>query len=262
VASDIGVGPFSFHLYGLMLAIGIIATLVVAFIEAKRRGEATGHLFNMAIIVIPLGVIGARLYHVIDQWDYYYQHPAEIFGFAGLGIYGAVIGGAIGVIIYTRWRKISTLRWMDIIVPGLILAQAIGRWGNYFNQELYGYPTNLPWGIYIDPAHRLPGFEAYTHFQPLFFYEFLWDLTGFIVLMIVARKLKTKLFDGDILLSYFVFYGIGRFALEGLKIDVWTIAGFPTARWISGIAVIVSLVLLIYRRAAGNILHRRIGNKC
>jgi phosphatidylglycerol:prolipoprotein diacylglycerol transferase len=251
VKSDITIGPFSLHLYGLMIALGVIATLAVAYIEAKRRGEATGHLFNMALIVIPLGIIGARLYHVIDQWKYYSQHPAAIFGFAGLGIFGAVIGGAIGVIIYTKWRKISTLRWMDIIVPGLILAQAIGRWGNYFNQELYGYPTGLPWGIYIDPAHRLPGFEAYSHFQPLFFYEFLWDLTGFILLMIIARKFKAKLYDGDIFLSYVIYYGIGRFALEGLKINVWTIVGFPTARWISGIAVIASLALLIYRHRRG-----------
>ncbi|MGD0779460.1 MAG: prolipoprotein diacylglyceryl transferase [Dehalococcoidales bacterium] len=245
--SDFNIGPFSIHLYGLMLATGVFACLIVAFIEAKRHGEPLQHLLNMALIVIPLGVIGARLYHVIDQWNYYSQHPAEIFGFAGLGIYGAVIGGAIGVIIYTKWRKISTLRWLDIIAPGLILAQAIGRWGNFFNQELYGYPTDLPWAIYIDPAHRLPGYEAYTHFHPLFFYEFIWDLTGFIVLMIIARKLKTKLFDGDIFLSYVIYYGIGRFALEGLKIDVWTIAGFPTARWISGIAVIGSLAVIFYR---------------
>jgi phosphatidylglycerol:prolipoprotein diacylglycerol transferase len=201
----------------------------------------------MALIVIPLGVIGARLYHVIDQWGYYSQHPASIIGFAGLGIYGAVIGGAIGVIIYTKWRKISTLRWLDIIAPGLILAQAIGRWGNFFNQELYGYPTDLPWAIYIDPVHRLPGYEAYSHFHPLFFYEFIWDLTGFILLMIIGRKLNNKLFNGDLFLSYVVYYGIGRFILEGLKIDVWTIAGLPTARWISGIGVIGSLAVIFYR---------------
>ncbi len=245
--SDIDIGPFSIHLYGVMLAAGIIATLVVAAIEAKRRGEPLGHLFNMAFIVIPLGVIGARLYHVIDQWDYYRQHPALIIGGAGLGIFGAVIGGAVGVIIYTKWRKISTLRWMDIIAPGLILAQAIGRWGNYFNQELYGYPTDLPWAIYIDPAHRLPGYEAYSHFHPLFFYEFIWDLSGFILLMIIGRKLKDKLFNGDIFLAYLIYYGIGRFILEGLKINVWTIGGFPTARWISAIAVIVSIALIVYQ---------------
>jgi phosphatidylglycerol:prolipoprotein diacylglycerol transferase len=247
VKSDINIGPFSIHLYGVMIATGVIATLVVAAIEAKRGGEPLGHLFSMALIVIPLGVIGARLYHVIDQWDYYSQHPASIIGGSGLGIFGAVIGGAIGVIIYTKWKKISTLRWMDIIAPGLILAQAIGRWGNYFNQELYGYPTDLPWAIYIDPAHRLPGYENYSYFHPLFFYEFIWDLAGFVLLMILARKLKNKLFNGDVFLGYLIYFGTGRFILEGLKINVWTIGGFPTARWISAIAVIGSIAVIVYR---------------
>ncbi len=245
--SDINIGPFSVHLYGIMLATGVIACLIVSYIEAKRRGEPLHHLLNMALIVIPLGAIGARLYNVIDQWSYYSQHPSAIFGFAGLGIYGAVIGGTLGIIIYTKWKKISTLRWLDIVAPGLILAQAIGRWGNFFNQELYGYPTDLPWAIYIDPAHRLPGYEIYDYYHPLFFYEFIWDLTGFIVLMIIGRKFKIKLFNGDLFLVYLIYYGIGRFILEGLKIDVWTIAGFPTARWIASIAVIGSIVLILYR---------------
>ncbi len=242
------VGPLTIGLYGLMIILGVIATLVVATIEARRRGELSGHVLNMALIVIPLGVIGARLYHVIDKWEYYSQNLALIIGGRGLGIFGAVIGGALGVIIYTRWGKISTLRWMDIVAPGLILAQAIGRWGNFFNQELYGYPTNLPWAIYIDPAQRLPGYEAYSHFHPLFLYESIWNFIGFLLLMLMGRKLKHKLFNGDIFLSYIVYYSVGRFFLEGLKIDVWTISGIPTARWITGIAIIGSLLLMVYRR--------------
>lgn len=242
------VGPFTIGMYGLMIALGVIATLVVATIEAKRWGEPSRHVLNMALIVIPLGVIGARLYHVIDEWDYYSQNPALIVGGRGLGIFGAIIGGTLGVIIYTKWKKISTLRWMDIVAPGLILAQAIGRWGNFFNQELYGYPTNLPWAIYIDPAKRIPGYEAYSHFHPLFLYECIWNFSGFLFLMFVGRKLKHKLLKGDIFLSYIVYYSIGRFFLEGLKIDVWTIAGVPTARWITGIAIIGSISLMVYRR--------------
>jgi len=245
--SDFELGPFSVHLYGLMLALGVIATITVAYFEAKRRGEMTSHLLSMSLIVIPLGVIGARLYHVIDQWSYYSQHPAQIIGGDGLGIFGAVIGGGIGVIIYTKWKKISTLCWLDILAPGLILAQAIGRWGNYFNQELYGFPTDLPWGIYIDPAHRLSGYEAFSHFHPLFFYEFLWNLTGFVLLMVLGRKLKNWLLKGDIFLFYAIFYGIGRFILEGFKLDVWTIGGFPTARWITLTAIIVSALVICLR---------------
>lgn len=222
--------------YGILIVAGALAALGIAFIEARRRGEAAANVINLALITIPLGAVGARLYHVIDKWDYYIQNPGMIIGGRGLDIFGAIIGSALGLIIYTRWKRLSTLRWLDIFAPGLILAQAIGRWGNFFNQELYGYTTNLPWGIYIDPAHRLPtGYESFSHFHPLFLYESLWNLLGFAGLMVVGRKLRSRLRDGDIFLLYVIYYGVGRFFLEGLKIDVWTLGGVPTARWITGL---------------------------
>ena len=242
-------GPFTIALYGILIAIGVITALIVATIEAKRRGEAQEHLLNLALLAIPLGFIGARLYHVIDLWDFYYQNPALIFGGAGLGIFGAIIGGAIGLIIYTKWKKLSTLRWMDIVAPGLILAQAIGRWGNYFNQELYGYPTDLPWAIYINPAQRIPGYEGFSHFHPLFFYEFLLNFSGFIMLMVLGRKVKHRLQDGDIFSLYIIWYGAGRFFLEGLKLDVWAVSGVPMARWITVIAVVLSTSIIISRHS-------------
>jgi phosphatidylglycerol:prolipoprotein diacylglycerol transferase len=244
-------GPFTIAYYGIMITAGVIAAITLSYFEAKRRGEDTRHVYNLVLVVLPLGAIGARLYHVIDQWSYYSQHPAQIIGGAGLGIYGAVIGGAIGVIAYTLWKKLSTLRWLDIAAPGLILAQAIGRWGNYFNQELYGYPTTLPWGIYIDPAHRLPGYENYTHFQPLFFYEFMWDLLGCIFLLLAGRKWKSRLLNGDIFFLYAIWYGVGRFYLEGLKINVWTLEGIPTARWISGAAIVAGALAIFLRHRFG-----------
>ena len=243
----IQIGPFTLSLYGMLIAFGIVAAIGVSYLEAKRRGEDTKHILNIALIIVPLGVIGARLYHVIDRWDYFMQHPGEIIGGQGLGIFGAVIGGAIGLIIYTRWQKLGTLRWLDIVAPAVLLAQAIGRWGNYFNQELYGYPTDLPWGIYIAPENRLPGFENFSHFQPLFFYEFLWNLIGFAVLMVLGRKLRNWLKDGDIFLFYVIIYGIGRFYLEGLKINVWTLAGIPTARWIAGAGILISAAIILIR---------------
>ncbi len=246
--SGFQIGPFYIAWYGILIALGVAAAVGIAAVEARRRGESVDHLINMLLLILPLGIIGARLYHVIDQWQFYSQNPGLIIGGRGLGIFGAVIGGAIGLIIYTKWKKLSTLRWMDIAAPGVILAQAIGRWGNFFNQELYGYPTNLPWGIYIDPAHRLPGYEGYEHFQPLFLYESLWNLAGFGVMMVVARKLKKKLLDGEIFALYVVWYSIGRFVLEGMKINVWTLAGIPTARWISGVAIIVAVAAVLLRR--------------
>ncbi len=241
-------GPFAIHWYGILITVAVIETMLMSILEAKRRGEDSEHVVSMALIVVPLGIIGARLYHVIDQWDFYIQNPALIIGGQGLGIFGAVLGGAIGMVIYTKWKKLITLRWLDIIAPGLILGQAIGRWGNFFNQELYGYPTDLPWAIYIDPAHRLPGFEAFSHFHPLFLYESLWNILGFALLMILGRKLRHRLLDGDTFLSYVTFYSLGRFFLEGLKINVWTTAGIPMANWITGIAIIASIGVIVYRR--------------
>ncbi len=241
-------GSIPVYWYGILITLAIIAAIFIAAVEAKRRGEALGHVLNLALIVIPLGIIGARLYHVIDEWDFYSQNLILIFGGRGLGIFGAVIGGAIGLLIYTKWKKLSTLRWLDIVAPGIILAQAIGRWGNFFNQELYGYPTDLPWGIYIDPANRLPGYETFSHFHPLFLYESLWNLLGFSLLMVLGRKLRHRLLDGDIFFLYVIYYGAGRFFLEGLKIDVWTIASIPTARWITGVAIVVAIAVMAYRR--------------
>lgn len=245
-------GPLTISLYGILIALDVLAAVGISYIEARRRGEDTKHILNIALIIVPLGVIGARLYHVIDRWDYFMQNPGEIIGGQGLGIFGAVIGGALGIIIYTRWKKLSTLRWFDIVAPGLLLAQAIGRWGNYFNQEIYGYPTSLPWGIYIAPENRMPGYESYTHFHPLFFYEFLWNILGFAALMALGRKLRGWLKNGDIFLFYIIIYGIGRFYLEGLKIDVWTLGGIPTARWIAGAGILISAVIIVLRHRKGS----------
>jgi phosphatidylglycerol:prolipoprotein diacylglycerol transferase len=242
------IGPFAVRWYGLLITLAVISTLVVASFEAKRRGgENPENVLSGALIVVPMGIVGARLYHVIDQWSFYSQNPILIFGGAGLGIFGAVIGGALGLFIYTKWKKLSTLRWMDMVAPGLILAQAIGRWGNFFNQELYGYPTDVPWAIFIDPAHRLPGYESFSHFHPLFFYESMWNLLGFALLMILGRKLKHRLMDGDIFLGYAIFYSIGRIYLESLKIDPWLLAGIATAQWISGLTIIVCIAIIAYR---------------
>jgi len=248
VAVALHLGIFTIRWYGILLAIAVVAAISLAIIEATRRGEATEHILNVALIVLPLGIIGARLYHVIDKWDFYSQNPTLIFGGAGLGIFGALIGGTVGLVIYTKWKKLSTLRWLDILAPGVILGQAIGRWGNFFNQELYGHPTSLPWGIYIDPAHRLPGYEGFSHFHPLFLYESLWDLLGCLLLLLLGRKLKHRLLDGDIFFLYAIYYSVGRLFLEGLKINVWTISGIPTARWICGIAIAISVAVMASRR--------------
>ncbi len=241
------IGDLQVHWYGILIMLGVVAAINTAWLEARRRGEDTDRVLTLALIVVPAGVIGARLYHVIDKWETYSQDPITILGAQGLGIFGAVIGGALGIIIYTRLRHLSTWRWLDIVAPGLLLAQAIGRWGNFFNQELYGRPTDLPWAITIPLSHRLPEHVQFETFHPLFFYEFSLNLIGAVLLLTLGRKFKNWLHDGDVFLGYMIWYGCVRFGLEGLKPDVWEIGGFPTARWITLAAVLVATALLVYR---------------
>jgi len=211
-------------------------------------------VWNALLLCLFLGVIGARLYHVASSLPYYIDHPNQIFGLrmSGFGIYGGVIGGALGLWIYTFRHKLSFLRWADYAAPGLALAQAIGRWGNFFNQELYGYPTNLPWGIYIAPENRLPGFEQYERFHPTFLYESLWNLLAFGILFTLSRKAKDRLLEGDLILLWGVLYSLGRFFVEferpdAYQLKTWVLTGVPMAQWVAIAIILVCGGALIYR---------------
>jgi phosphatidylglycerol:prolipoprotein diacylglycerol transferase len=259
------IGPFAVHWYGILIVGGALLAAYIATIEAKRRGENPEHAWDALALCLLFGIIGARLYHVFSipegctpeasypcGWYWYRQHPMDAIafwhgGYRGLGIYGAVAGGVLAVFVYTRYAKLSFLRWLDIGAPGLILCQAIARWANYINQELYGPPTDLPWGIYIPPTHRLPGLEAYERFHPVFFYESMWNLLGFIVLMYVGRRFASRLLDGDIFFLYAIWYPFGRFFLEFLRPDAWKIGSIATAQIIALASIVISLALIIYR---------------
>jgi len=244
------IGPFAVHWYGLLILAGALAGALVATREAKRQGLDPDHVWNGLLLILIFGLIGARLYHVFSSpavgvgWEYYRQHPIEIVAFwrgglSGLGIFGAVAGGIVGLYIYTRLNKLDFLTWLDVGAPSLILGQAIGRWGNFFNQELYGYPTNLPWGIYIDPPHRLPGFENYERFHPTFLYESLWNLIVFFLLIFVGRRWGHLLLKGDLFLLYGILYPLGRFFVEMQRPDAWAINGIPVAQLISVAAILI-----------------------
>ncbi len=243
------IGPLAIAWYGIILVFAAIVAAYVAEREAKRRGDDPEHVWNAFLLCLLFGVIGARLYHVISSLDYYIQHPMQILNTraGGLGIIGAVIGGAIGLWIYTKRAKLNFWHWADIAVPGLLLAQAIGRWGNYVNHELYGYPTTLPWGIYIPPAYRLPGFENYERFHPTFLYESLWNLAGFLLALYIARRFARWLRDGDLFFFYGVYYSIGRFIIEFQRPDAWTIGPLATAQWISIVTAVACAVILYLR---------------
>ncbi len=270
-----GGGTFEIYWYGILIVLGALAGAYLATLEAKRRGIDPEHVWNGLLFALIFGVIGARLYHVIStpsgtdvSFDFYLQNPAEILNFrrGGLGIYGAVLGGILGAYLYVRFivtewgkklfgemKRVEFAHLADIAMPGLALGQAIGRWGNFFNQELYGYPTDLPWGIPIEAARRLPVFsdltkypEATTRFHPTFLYESLWMLATAGLLLYIARK-WAKEQPGDLVLLWGIFYGIGRFIIEFQRPDAWMISGIATAQLIAIALIVICGVALMYR---------------
>ena len=246
------------YFYAIIIIIGAIAGAFLAGYEAKRKGLPKDMIWDILPWLLIAGIIGARLWHVftpadsmlIDGKNPYFIYPLDIFKIraGGLGIPGGVIAGVLALWIYARKHKLSFAVWLDNVAPGVALAQAIGRWGNFFNQELYGNPTTLPWGIKIDAAH---GGDPSLRYQPLFLYEFLLNLVNMGILLLVSRKLKTKLKDGDVFLLYVVIYSVGRFFLEFLKVDQNTLWGLYTNQIVMAVLFIFSTSFLIIRHLKG-----------
>lgn len=255
---------FGIHWYGVLIASGIMLGALYASRRAKQDSENPDHVWNGLIAAVLLGVIGARLYHVFSSpaggmigWSYYQEHPIEILYVwkGGLGIYGAIVGGVLGVLIYAWRARLRPLQWLDYGAPGMALGQFIGRWGNFVNQELYGPPTNLPWGLIIDPQHRIAPYNDLTTyppdtlFHPTFLYESLWSLLLFITLAMIAHKLKDRLLEGDIILGYIVGYPLGRFFIEYFRPDAWMIGPLAAAQLFAILCVVGGVATLIVRRA-------------
>jgi phosphatidylglycerol:prolipoprotein diacylglycerol transferase len=260
---DVPPDPIAFHLgpiaigwYGLCYAIGLAVAYVVLVRLARKAGEDADLVGNGIIIVAVAALVGGRLYHVIDQWQLYKDDPLKIIlpPYSGLGVYGGIITGTLAGWWYTRRMHQSFWRWADIVAPALFVMQAIGRWGNYFNQELYGPPTTLPWGIPIECAHRLQDVyscalypEATTRFQPLFLYESISGVVGALFLYWLGLRFRARLRPGDLLLTFFIWYGVTRFLLETLRRDNWTFFGVPTAQLVSLAIIAIGVAGLIHR---------------
>ena len=252
-------GPLAVHWYGIAYAVGLAAVYLVIAHEARWRSLDVDLLPGAMIVVGIAALVGGRLYHVIDQWQIYKDDPLKIVlpPYSGLGVYGGIIAGTVTAYLYARWKRQPFLDWADAVAPGLFVMQAIARWGNFFNQELYGAPTNLPWGIAIQCAYRTQGYPcppgsdpAATlgqHFQPMFLYESLSGLVGALVLIWLARRLARRLRPGDLLLVFFIWYGSVRFVLESFKADNWIIFGVPTAQLIAGATVLGAAAILAIR---------------
>ncbi len=225
-------GPF--HMYGLILAVGVLVGVYVAEHRWRRRGYPKDGIYDISFWVVIWGVIGARLYHVVTDYQRFEDDPWRAFQIwrGGLGIWGAVIGGAIAVLVITRRRHLPTLVVMDCMAPGIVLAQAIGRWGNYFNQELFGKPSTLPWALEIAPSHRPLGYAQYATFQPTFLYESLACLAIAGILLLAERRASLKI--GQTFALYVALYTFARFWFENMRIDpAHEIAGMRVNAWVS-----------------------------
>jgi phosphatidylglycerol:prolipoprotein diacylglycerol transferase len=224
-------GPFALRYYGLCIALGIVAATWLTGRELDRKGYDPALALDALFFVVPLGFIGARVYHIATDYGLYARDPIpgvfEVWN-GGLGIYGAVAGGFLGLILFGWYRGVSPLVLADAAAPGVILAQAIGRWGNYFNQELFGRPSDLSWAIRIAPENRPTQFADAETFHPTFLYESIWDLLICLVLLWIARRFANRLRDGDLVMLYVSLYSVGRFFVETLRVDPAFLIGGST----------------------------------
>lgn len=228
------VGPFFVRFYGIILMSGAVAGAFLATREARRRGYDPEIVWDLFIYLLIGGIVGARIWHILTPspssgvtTSWYLSHPLDALAVwkGGLGIPGAVIGGLIALYFYSRKTGINFAEWTDIGAPSLALGQAIGRWGNFVNQELYGAPTNLPWKIYIDPDHRLANYQSVEYYHPLFLYESLWNLMNLFLLLWISRRFAGSLKNGDVFLTYLIVYPLGRFLLDFLRLDASLVGG-------------------------------------
>jgi phosphatidylglycerol---prolipoprotein diacylglyceryl transferase len=255
------IGPFALRWYAVMIMLGVVAATLIALREARRRGQNPDHIWGLFPWVLAPGIIGARLGWVLVSLPTIeargWQHALFTWE-GGLSIQGALVGGIAGGLVYARRQHLNFLGWADIIVPGVALAQAIGRWGNFFNQELFGAPCDQPWCIPIndDVLARDPRFTMYVgqnvRFAPTFAYEMVWDLLNFALLMWLARRRSLQLRAGDLLWIYGIFYSIGRFFLEDVRLDSAMVGSAKAPQIIALLTIVLCIGALVWRRRPGS----------
>lgn len=261
VIKSVSIGGFEIACYGIVLSLAMVTGLLLAMRVAKATGQDPDDYFDLGLAAIVIAVVCARIYYVVFSWDYYRRHLSEIVNLrqGGLAIYGGVIGGVLTVLVFTRVRKMGTLRVLDTAVIGLVWGQMLGRWGNFFNREAFGdytdglFAMQLPVGdvrageiTELMRAHEqtVDGIRC-IQVHPTFLYESLWNL-GVLLLLLFLTFHTRKKFDGMVFLSYLLLYGLGRFWIEGLRTDqlLWPGTGLAVSQILSGILVAASVVLL------------------
>lgn len=249
--------------YGIIIASAIVIGVAVAVWQAKKRGYTSELIFDMMIIALPLAIIGARIYYVAFDWENFADDPSKIFKIweGGIAIYGAVIGAVLGAFILARWRKFPLGRLLDIAVPGLILGQAIGRWGNFINREAFGMEITdpslqfFPYGVFVDSQWVGGMLVENRWFMATFFYESMWDLGVFALLLWYAKRAKH---DGNVFAMYMIGYGLGRLWIEGVRIQTLTMpGGLPVSQFLSLVIIIAGMVYILAKRKWGkpNVLY-------
>ena len=247
-AVAIKIGPLAIRWYGLLIAAAVLFGTLLAQREAVRRREDPDRLLDVVVLAVLVGLVGARLYYVAFNWADYSLHPFRILAVweGGLAIHGGLIAGGLAVLLYGRAKRLPMLAYLDILVPSVALGQAIGRWGNFFNQEAFGTPTDLIWKLYIAPYHRPPHLANFEYFHPTFLYESLWNLGVFALLYwALRRRLEDR--PGALTLAYFALYSIGRFIVEGFRIDSLMLGPLRAAQVMSVALFVASAVALAVR---------------
>ncbi len=247
-SSTIEIGPLSIHFYGLTLLVAIAAAVGITGLRWTRRGGDWDLIFRVAVWGVAFGIIGARLYHVITSWN---ELPDEWWGpFAiwkgGLGVWGGIgLGAIVGAIVAHR-SGASVARLADCVAPGLLVAQGIGRFGNWWNQELFGKPTDLPWGLEIDPVNRPIDFVDRATFQPTFLYEALWCFAAAGLLLLIERRFRGRIRPGGLFALYVLVYSVGRLWIETLRIDPsHEIGGVRLNVFVAGAAIVLSAAFFV-----------------
>ncbi|KXT75162.1 Prolipoprotein diacylglyceryl transferase [Streptococcus sp. DD10] len=241
------IGPFSIRWYAICIVGGLILAVYLSMREAPRKGIKADDILDFILIAFPISIIGARLYYVAFEWKNYRNNPLDIFAIwnGGIAIYGGLIAGAVVLYLFSQRRFINTLDFLDIAAPSVMIAQSIGRWGNFVNQEAYGatvenldyLPSFIRNQMYIDGSYR----------QPTFLYESLWNLLGFSLLLVLRRK-SHFLKRGEITAFYLIWYGFGRMVIEGMRTDSLMFAGLRISQWLSAILILAGIALILHQR--------------
>ncbi|WP_375386863.1 prolipoprotein diacylglyceryl transferase [uncultured Amnibacterium sp.] len=250
--ASFAVGPLTIHTYALCILAGIAAAILITERRLRRRGVPAGLVLDIAFFIVPLGIVGARIYHVLTHTGDYFFPGADLWNVlaiwdGGNAIFGSMIGGVVGILIGCRRSGLRFWAFVDALAPGMLVAQAIGRLGNWFNHELFGLPTTLPWGLRIpatDP-HLPAGVAPGTLFHPLFLYEMVWNLVGVVLLLLAERRFSLQW--GRLIALYLIWYGLGRSWLEAIRIDPTSDAflGIPANDWAALAAVAIGVALLV-----------------